>query len=131
MPRAPTAALDVDKLRRASPTSPPTRATPWAARGRLHVCRPDARPAESDGASSSLLVVADEGPGVAGEMRERLFEPFVTLGKKGGTGLGLAVARRFVEDHGGTLELLPDTEGPGARFRFRMPPPACGRREVA
>ena len=39
------------------------------------------------------------------EIRETLFEPFVTLGKKRGTGLGLAVARRFVEDHGGTLEL--------------------------
>ena len=47
------------------------------------------------------------GRGAGGEIRDRLFEPFVTRGKKSGTGLGLAVARRFVEDHGGTLELLP------------------------
>jgi signal transduction histidine kinase len=60
-----------------------------------------------------------------------VFEPFVTLGKKRGTGLGLAVARRFVEDHGGSLELLPPPEPPGhgARFRFALPlaPPAGGR----
>jgi len=65
------------------------------------------------------LVVADEGPGVPEEIRERLFEPFVTSGKRHGTGLGLAVARRFVEDHGGRVELLQ--EGPGARFRIQLP----------
>lgn len=65
------------------------------------------------------LVVADEGPGVPEEIRERLFEPFVTSGKRQGTGLGLAVARRFVEDHGGRIELLED--GPGARFRIQLP----------
>ena len=52
-------------------------------------------------------------------LRGRIFEPFVTRGKKSGTWLGLAVARRFVEDHGGTLDLLED--GPGARFRIRLP----------
>jgi signal transduction histidine kinase len=66
-----------------------------------------------------VLVLADEGPGVPAEIRERLFDPFVTKGKKGGTGLGLAVARRFVEDHGGRIELLSD--GPGARFRLVLP----------
>jgi two-component system, NtrC family, sensor histidine kinase HupT/HoxJ len=65
------------------------------------------------------LVLADEGPGVPPEIRERVFDPFVTRGKKRGTGLGLAVARRFVEDHGGRIELLE--EGPGARFRIRLP----------
>ena len=51
------------------------------------------------------MILADEGPGVPEEVRDRLFQPFVTTGKRGGTGLGLAVARRFVEDHGGSLEL--------------------------
>ena len=70
-----------------------------------------------------MLVLADEGPGVSPEIRERVFEPFVTLGKKRGTGLGLAVARRFVEDHGGSLELLPPQAPParGARFRLALP----------
>jgi signal transduction histidine kinase len=81
-------------------------------RGVLHV---HARVAEG----RVLLELRDEGPGVPAELRERLFEPFVTQGKKGGTGLGLAVARRFVEDHGGVLTLLPD--GPGACFRLSLP----------
>jgi nitrogen-specific signal transduction histidine kinase len=60
------------------------------------------------------------------DLRESLFDPFVTRGKKGGTGLGLAVSRRFVEDHGGSLELAPG--GPGACFAILLPlqPPAEG-----
>ena len=69
------------------------------------------------------LLIADEGPGVADAIRDKLFQPFATFGKKKGTGLGLAVSRRFVEDHGGTLELLPNPEPPdhGARFRIALP----------
>jgi signal transduction histidine kinase len=54
---------------------------------------------------------------------DRLFQPFATFGKKRGTGLGLAVARRFVEDHGGMIELLPSAPAPegGARFRIILP----------
>jgi signal transduction histidine kinase len=55
-----------------------------------------------------------------------VFDPFVTAGKKGGTGLGLAVTRRFVEDQGGTVELLPraPADALGASFRIRLPLPA-------
>ena len=76
------------------------------------------------GASDHLVLeLADEGPGVPAEIRDRVFEPFVSVGKKRGTGLGLAVARRFVEDHGGSLELMPAPEPPahGARFRLAVP----------
>jgi signal transduction histidine kinase len=69
------------------------------------------------------IIVADTGPGVAPEVRSRLFEPFVTV-KKTGLGLGLVVSRRIVEDHGGTIT----EEGGvgGARFAIRLPvrPPA-------
>jgi len=65
------------------------------------------------------ITVHDSGPGVSPEIRARLFEPFVS-GKPGGTGLGLALSRRFVERHGGMLELIGDGR-PGATFQVRLP----------
>jgi signal transduction histidine kinase len=80
-----------------------------------------------------VLVLADEGPGIVPEIRDRVFQPFVTAGKKRGTGLGLAVARRFVEDHGGSLELCTEIEtaAPGAQFRLVLPLGAPGPGEGA
>jgi signal transduction histidine kinase len=65
------------------------------------------------------IEVRDDGPGVAGELRATLFEPFVT-GRADGTGLGLAIARECAEAHGGTLRLL-DSDLPGAAFRLDLP----------
>lgn len=62
--------------------------------------------------------VRDHGPGVPPELRDKLFEPFVT-GRVGGTGLGLAVSRQIVQRHGGSLTLLSDPEG--ATFEIRLP----------
>jgi signal transduction histidine kinase len=56
----------------------------------------------------------DHGPGVPSEIRDRLFDPYVTA-KAGGTGLGLALVRQTIEDHGGTIR-LEDTPGGGATF---------------
>lgn len=70
-----------------------------------------------DGAAS--LEIRDDGPGIATEVRPRLFDPFAS-GRVGGTGLGLAISRRIVERHGGTLELLDDGR-PGATFELRLP----------
>lgn len=64
-----------------------------------------------------LVDVADSGPGVADELRDRLFEPFVT-GKPGGTGLGLALCQRLAERMGG--EVLLVTAHP-TLFRLRLP----------
>lgn len=50
----------------------------------------------------------DNGPGITPEIRERIFEPFVSYGKAGGTGLGLAIADRVVSGHGGELGLDPN-----------------------
>ena len=67
--------------------------------------------------------VADNGPGLAPEEREAVFQPFRRLGAAGarppGTGLGLPISRRIVERHGGTLSAEP-SEG-GACFAIRLP----------
>ena len=123
VPAGQRAALDVDKLRRAVSNVAANARQAMGGAGLLTLA---ARvvPADGGGDLAALVIeLADEGPGVPPEIRERVFEPFVTLGKKHGTGLGLAVARRFVEDHGGHLELLPNLEPPlhGARFRLTLP----------
>jgi len=52
---------------------------------------------------SITISVADNGPGIAESIRERLFHPFVSYGKENGTGLGLAVVQKIVQDHGGEI----------------------------
>jgi len=67
-----------------------------------------------------VAVVRDTGPGIAAEIRDSLFEPFVSVGKKNGLGLGLALSRQTVLDHGG--EMWAESEpGQGACFRLRLP----------
>lgn len=70
-------------------------------------------------AGEVLVAVRDDGPGIPPEIRDRLFEPFVT-GRAGGTGLGLAICRRLVERHGGTLGVVASGAG-GATFEVRLP----------
>ncbi|MEP6874245.1 MAG: PAS domain S-box protein [Burkholderiales bacterium] len=68
------------------------------------------------------LRVADNGPGIADEARGRVFEPFFTTKPEGvGTGLGLAVSRSLVRDHGGDLMLEPVSPEGGASFRLSLP----------
>lgn len=116
-----SAAVDVDKLRRVVGNLAANARDAMGGGGGLSLIARLEAPAarDGDGPARLSLIVADEGPGVPPALADRVFEPFVTQGKKTGTGLGLAVARRFVEDHGGSLELLPD--GPGARFRILLP----------
>jgi signal transduction histidine kinase len=123
--------LDVDKIRRAVSNVAANARDAMGGRGRLcFSARVETLVGAVRPAEHLVLVLADDGPGVSPEIRERVFEPFVTLGKKRGTGLGLAVARRFVEDHGGSLQLLAPQAPParGARFRLVLPlaPPAEG-----
>jgi len=54
-------------------------------------------------AGSITISVADNGPGIAESIRDRLFHPFVSYGKENGTGLGLAVVHKIVQDHGGEI----------------------------
>ena len=67
-----------------------------------------------------LVSVEDSGPGISPEVAKHLFEPFVSHGKKKGMGLGLALSRQTVRDHGG--DLFADPHPPrGARFFIRLP----------
>ncbi len=66
------------------------------------------------------LEVADDGPGVEEEVRGRVFEPFFTT-KASGTGLGLAMAQRIVEAHGGRIAVDADPALGGARFMVELP----------
>ena len=71
--------------------------------------------------SELRVTVADNGPGVAPELRDHLFEPFVT-GRADGTGLGLPIARELVESHGGQLWLSDfGSEDHGAVFTLTLP----------
>lgn len=66
------------------------------------------------------LTVEDSGPGVPDDLTERLFDPFVT-GRVRGVGLGLAVARKVVEAHGGRIEAGRSEDLGGARFDVTWP----------
>jgi signal transduction histidine kinase len=74
------------------------------------------------------LVVEDNGPGVPGELKDKVFAPyFTTKQAKGGTGLGLAIVHRIVSDHGGRITIAsggePSASGMqrGARFTIELP----------
>lgn len=69
---------------------------------------------------TALVEVRDTGPGISPQIRDQLFQPFVTFGKKNGLGLGLALSRQTVLDQGGDL-WVESEPGRGARFLIRLP----------
>jgi len=77
---------------------------------------------EGEGTERRVRVeVEDDGPGVAPDLRARIFEPFMTTkGAGAGSGLGLAVCRSIVEGAAGIIDLDPSYEG-GARFVVELP----------
>jgi len=70
------------------------------------------------GRSTTDVLVADQGPGVPAELGAKVFEPFVTT-KQDGVGLGLALTKRIVEDHGGTIGY--DAAPVGTTFWIELP----------
>jgi signal transduction histidine kinase len=73
----------------------------------------------SDTGARAKIVVADTGPGLPAD-RTKLFEPFARGEDSDGVGLGLAITRRIVERHGGTIA-ADDRPGGGARFTIELP----------
>ncbi|MGH9612015.1 MAG: ATP-binding protein [Bryobacteraceae bacterium] len=71
-------------------------------------------------ASAVVIQVRDTGPGIAPDIRSRLFQPFVSAGKKNGVGLGLALSHQTVLDHGGELWVDSQTVT-GACFFLKLP----------
>jgi two-component system, OmpR family, sensor kinase len=73
--------------------------------------------------SSAVLMVEDDGPGIAPELERRMFERFVRGGRDGGrgSGLGLAIVRAVAESHGGTVTLEPPETATGTRMVIRIP----------
>src|SRR5688572_29797698 len=65
------------------------------------------------------IAVSDTGPGIPAEMRDKLFKPFATS-KKGGSGIGLALVKRFVDNFGGSVS-VESAEGKGTTFHLSLP----------
>jgi signal transduction histidine kinase len=70
------------------------------------------------------IQVSDNGPGIPDEIKDRLFEPFVTHGKKHGTGLGMAIVQDIAAAHGGTIA-FETASGEGTSFLVTIPQSAA------
>lgn len=81
----------------------------------------------SDGVSGIRIKVIDSGRGIPASIRNTLFEPFVSLGKENGTGLGLTVVQKIVQDHGGEVA-IESTSAEGTVFSIRLPHPIAPSR---
>ncbi|MBI2680929.1 MAG: HAMP domain-containing histidine kinase, partial [Candidatus Solibacter usitatus] len=82
---------------------------------------------------TALVEVSDNGPGIAPQVQAHMFQPFASSGKKDGLGLGLALSRQTVIDHGGDM-WVESKPGLGAHFFFRLPlekPAMSAARQVA
>ena len=79
-----------------------------------------ARVTQGDQRTDIEVAVEDNGPGIASEERERVFEMFSQNGGGGRAGLGLAIAKAFVEAHGGSIWIDPSVSR-GARVVFTVP----------
>jgi PAS domain S-box-containing protein len=93
-------------------------------------------PAGAAGGDMLRLTVADSGVGISHEMLPRVFDLFTqdradTVRSHSGLGIGLALARRLIELHGGAIEARSDGPGHGSTFTIRLPIAAGAEREVS
>lgn len=73
----------------------------------------------SEDGNQIILRVADNGPGIPEEIKDKFFDPFITFGKHDGTGLGSAIVKSVVDAHKGSIEL--ETGPTGTTFTIRIP----------
>ena len=117
-PRLPRIQADADQLGQVAVNLVVNAQAALADRPEPRLLRLESWPEPEGGIGFAL---EDNGPGVPPELRETIFEPYVTTKPLGaGTGLGLAVCRNILGAHGGTLVLEPSSLG-GARFVVRLP----------
>src|ERR1035438_3600305 len=76
------------------------------------------------------ISIEDNGPGIAEAVRDRLFEPFVSHGKENGTGMGLTVVQKILQDHGGDVT-VDQTSASGTTFRLTIPLNPSASTEIA
>jgi two-component system, NtrC family, sensor histidine kinase HydH len=107
-----TVDVDADQLRQVLVNLFTNSTHAMSGRGTIHVM------AEAPSAAVIRIRVRDDGPGIAAEARHRLFEALFTTKAKG-TGLGLALCRRILEAHGGSIEL--ESGDAGASFLMTLP----------
>ena len=69
--------------------------------------------------SSGMIRFMDQGPGIPEQYQDRIFDPFFST-KRGSSGMGLAISRRIINEHGGEL-LFEPREGGGSEFIIEMP----------
>jgi two-component system nitrogen regulation sensor histidine kinase NtrY len=113
-PELPTIAVDPEQIRRVIINLVDNAIEAMDQRGTIDIAT------ELDRANNLVrIVVADNGPGIPPEEREKLFLPYYST-KRRGSGLGLAIVRRIVVEHGGNIDLSDNTPR-GTRFAIELP----------
>ena len=116
-PDLPRVLLDPDQMRRVLVNLLDNAVEAMGGQGRVTI------EARRDPSGTVRLEVADDGPGIRDEDRDRLFLPYFSTKKKG-TGLGLAIVHRIVSDHHGRIR-VEDNRPRGARFVIELPAAAA------
>jgi len=75
---------------------------------------------ESDDGNDVIILLSDTGKGMPEKIKDKLFEPFITYGKKNGTGLGMAITKKIIDVHNGSIE-VESKEGKGTQFEIILP----------
>jgi signal transduction histidine kinase len=99
-----------------------------AATGSAHAPEIQVHLTETD--EQIYITISDNGPGIPASVRRTLFDPFVTAGKPGGTGLGLTLARRRAEEHGGSVWLVESNPGKTVFTLSLTKNPSCSSGEL-